>query len=59
MISSPIRILGTFIALVFIQLFAMEKDRHRRKNIRLDTIPSGEYVCIAFDWSAKNYDEYY
>ncbi|AWM17750.1 MerR family DNA-binding transcriptional regulator [Bacillus inaquosorum] len=29
------------------------------KNIRLDTIPSGEYVCIAFDWSAKNYDEYY
>ncbi|MCR6598757.1 MerR family transcriptional regulator [Bacillus halotolerans] len=29
------------------------------KNITLDTIPSGEYVCIAFDWSAKNYDEYY
>lgn len=23
------------------------------KNMRLDTIPSGEYVCIAFNWSAK------
>ncbi|MGQ9009235.1 MerR family transcriptional regulator [Bacillus stercoris] len=34
-------------------------DIREEKNMRLDTIPSGEYVCIAFNWSAKNYDEYY
>ncbi|MFB0637212.1 MerR family transcriptional regulator [Bacillus rugosus] len=29
------------------------------KNIRIDTIPPGEYACISFDWSEKNYYSYY
>ncbi|WP_270571920.1 MerR family transcriptional regulator [Bacillus glycinifermentans] len=29
------------------------------QNIRIDTIPSGEYVCIAFDCSSTNYFSYY
>ncbi|MGG1218717.1 MerR family DNA-binding transcriptional regulator [Priestia endophytica] len=36
-----------------------EKVDIEGKNIQLDTIPSGEYVCISFDWSTKHYDSYY
>ncbi|MEW9672921.1 MerR family transcriptional regulator [Ammoniphilus sp. 3BR4] len=36
-----------------------EKIDLAEKDITLDTIPSGEYVCISFDWSSKDYDAYY
>lgn len=29
------------------------------KDISLDTIPPGEYICISFDWSTKHYYSYY
>lgn len=28
-------------------------------DIRSDIIPTGEYVCISFDWSTENYYTYY
>ncbi|KKI92745.1 transcriptional regulator [Bacillus sp. SA1-12] len=36
-----------------------EKVSIKGENIKLDTLPPGEYVCIAFDWSTKHYASYY
>ncbi|WP_176586033.1 MerR family transcriptional regulator [Priestia megaterium] len=36
-----------------------EKINIEGENITLDTIPTGEYVCIAFDWSTQHYYKYY
>lgn len=36
-----------------------EKINIEGEDITLDTIPAGEYVCIAFDWSTQHYYEYY
>ncbi|GAK42208.1 BmrR [Paenibacillus sp. TCA20] len=45
---------------VFTTICEGEKLVLSEPDIILDTIPSGEYVCISFDWSKENfYDNYY
>ncbi|MCI4128704.1 MerR family transcriptional regulator [Bacillus haynesii] len=44
---------------VFTTIYDGVKIDIGEQNIGIDTIPSGEYVCISFDCSATNYFSYY
>ncbi|MCG7381370.1 MerR family DNA-binding transcriptional regulator [Paenibacillus sp. ACRRY] len=44
---------------VFTKVCQGEKLELDEADIQLETIPSGEYVCIAFDWSRDNFYSHY